>query len=161
LTENIDNLELRDILLAEVYKMRKLLILIFLMCFILAGAASAFAAFKYVKVASFKDIGQSRAFFIALKEEVPDEELEDGLWEVVDYYMSKYGQAPQMWIYFFDDKKYTPKDFPIEGESLDHLIAGYFYATDTRRKDLQIYSEADIKEIKNTGNIESPLWEGQ
>ncbi len=141
--------------------MRKKLIMFFIICFVFIGAVSGFASFKYVRVASFKDIGQSRAFFIALKEDVPHDELEEGLWEIVDYYMTKYGQAPQMWIYFFDEKKYTPKDFPIEGEALDHLIAEYFYATDTRRKDLQIHGEADLKKIKKAGKIESPLWEGQ
>ncbi len=121
----------------------------------------AFSDFKYTKIASFKDIGQSRAFFIAFREEVPSDQLEDGLWEIVDYYMDKYGQAPQMWIYFFDDKKYTPKDFPIEGTSLDHLVAQYFYATDTRKKDLQILTEQQKKEILDKGSIESPLWTGQ
>jgi hypothetical protein len=66
----------------------------------LAVAAQGWA--DYVKIASFKDIGQSRAFFIAFKDEVPKNQLEDTLWEIVDYHMDKYGQAPQMWIYFFD-----------------------------------------------------------
>jgi hypothetical protein len=95
-------------------------------------------AVKYKKVKSFKDIGQNRAFLIALTEEVPSDKLEEALWEIVNEQMDKYGQAPQMWIYFFDNKKFTPKKFPIEGEAIDHLIATYFYATDTRKKDLKI-----------------------
>lgn len=119
------------------------------------------ASAGYIKVASFKDIGQSRAFFIALKEEVPPNKLEDTLWEIVDYHMNKYGQAPQMWIYFFDAKKFAPKDFPIQGEDLEHLIAQYFYATDTRKKDLKILGDEDRAELKEAGGIESPLWTGQ
>jgi hypothetical protein len=136
--------------------------------FVIGGAAAmltlfialtAFAEIKYSKVASLKDIGQNRVFFIALREQVPQDALEDGLWEIVNYHMDQYGQAPQMWIYFFDDKKFTPKDFPIEGEALDHLIAVYFYATDTRVKDLKLLS--DLGDMKKSGKIESPLWEGQ
>ena len=133
----------------------------FIICFLTTGTFASFASVKYVKVASFKDIGQSRAFFIALKEMVPQDKLEEGLWEIVDYYMDKYGQAPQMWIFFFDNKKYAPKDFPIEGENLDHLIAKYFYATDTRKKDLQILTKDQLDEIKKEGIIKSPLWSGQ
>jgi hypothetical protein len=115
----------------------------------------------YVKVASFKDIGQSRAFFIALKDEVPMSQLEDTLWEIVDYHMDKYGQAPQMWIYFFDSKKNAPKDFPIVGENIDHLIAQYFYATDTRKKDLKVLDDEDRSKLKSSGGVDSPLWTGQ
>jgi hypothetical protein len=75
--------------------------------------------------------------------------------------MNMYGQAPQMWIYFFDTKKYAPKDFPILGESLEHLIAQYFYATDTRKKDLKILGNEDRAELQEAGGIESPLWTGQ
>lgn len=128
---------------------------------LLFTAFTAFAAVKYVKVASFKDIGQNRAFFIAMKEEVSPDALEDDLWEIVNYYMDKYGQAPQMWIYFFDDKKYAPKQFPIEGEALKHLIATYFYATDTRKKDLQVLTGDKREEMLKSGAIKSPLWEGQ
>jgi hypothetical protein len=125
-----------------------------------AGIAISASA-DYVKVSSFKDIGQSRAFFIAFKGEVPTDNLEDALWEIVDYHMNKYGQAPQMWIYFFDTKKNAPKDFPIQGESLKHLLARYFYATDTRKKDLKILSDADRAELQVAGGIGSPLWTGQ
>jgi len=130
-----------------------------LFCVCLAVAAQGWA--DYVKVASFKDIGQSRAFFIAFKDEVPKNQLEDTLWEIVDYHMDKYGQAPQMWIYFFDAKKNAPKDFPIAGEDLDHLIAQYFYATDTRKKDLKVLDDGDRAELKSSGGVESPLWTGQ
>jgi hypothetical protein len=75
--------------------------------------------------------------------------------------MDKYGQAPQMWIYFFDEKKNAPKDFPNEGERLGHLIARYFYATDTRKKDLQILDSEDLAELRMEGAITSPLWHGQ
>lgn len=126
-----------------------------------AIAFTASADAGYVKVNSFKDIGQSRAFLIAFKGEVPTNNLEEALWEIVDYHMNKYGQAPQMWIYFFDSKKNAPKDFPIQGESLEHLIARYFYATDTRKKDLKILSDADRAELHAEGGIESPLWTGQ
>jgi hypothetical protein len=128
---------------------------------LLSIACAAFAAPKYAKVASFKDIGQSRAFFVALKNPVPPDQLESHLWEIVDYHMNKYGQAPQMWIFFFDEKKNAPKDFPIEGEGLEHLIARYFYATDTRKKDLQILESEDLAELRMEGAIESPLWHGQ
>ena len=119
------------------------------------------ASADYVKVNSFKDIGQSRAFLLAFKGDAPTDNLEEALWEIVDYHMNKYGQAPQMWIYFFDSKKNAPKDFPIQGDSLEHLIAQYFYATDTRKKDLKILSDADRAELKASGGIESPLWTGQ
>jgi hypothetical protein len=141
--------------------MRRGFLMLVILIVVLGSAFLALAGIKYVKVASFKDIGQSRAFFIAFKEEVPSAQLEDGLWEIVDYHMNKYGQAPQMWIYFFDDKKYAPKDFPIEGTSLEHLVAQYFYATDTRKKDLQILTEQQKNAIIAKGRIESPLWEGQ
>jgi hypothetical protein len=75
--------------------------------------------------------------------------------------MNKYGQAPQMWIYFFDSKKNAPRDFPIAGESLEHLIAQYFYATDTRKKDLKILDNDDRARLMEDGSIESPLWTGQ
>jgi hypothetical protein len=132
-------------------------VLLFAVC--LGVAAQGLA--DYVKVASFKDIGQSRAFFIALKDEVPKSQLEDTLWEIVDYHMEKYGQAPQMWIYFFDSKKNAPKDFPIVGENIDHLIAQYFYATDTRKKDLKILDDEDRSKLKSSGGVDSPLWTGQ
>jgi len=141
--------------------MKRFLFLCAVGAVICAIAVSASAEIKYTKVASFKDIGQSRVFFIALRESVPKDSLEAGLWEIVNSHMDQYGQAPQMWIFFFDDKKYTPKDFPIEGEALDHLVAKYFYATDTRIKDLKILSDADLAEIKSSGKIASPLWEGQ
>lgn len=130
-----------------------------LVCVCLAVAAQGLA--DYVKVASFKDIGQSRAFFIALKDEVPEDQLEDTLWEIVDHHMDKYGQAPQMWIFFFDSKKNAPKDFPIVGENIDHLIAKYFYATDTRKKDLIVLDDEDRAELKSSGGVDSPLWTGQ
>jgi len=141
--------------------MKKLPAVSIIVCVLLIAAFSAFASVKYIKVASFKDIGQNRAFFIALKGEVSRDALEDNLWEIVNYYMDKYGQAPQMWIYFFDDKKYSPKEFPIEREALEHLIATYFYATDTRKKDLQILTKDKLNEIIKSGAIKSPLWEGQ
>lgn len=112
-----------------------------ILCLLIVGllfAAIPADAVKYKKVKSFKDVGQNRAFLIALTEEVPSDKLEEALWEIVNEQMDKYGQSPQMWIYFFDNKKFTPKEFPIEGEALDHLIATYFYATDTRKKDLKI-----------------------
>ncbi|MBD3306233.1 hypothetical protein GF339_07575 [candidate division KSB3 bacterium] len=127
----------------------------------ICGALTSAEAVDYEKVGSFKDIGQNRAFLIALTEEVPDEELEDALWEIVNEQMEKYGQAPQMWIFFFDDEDFTPEEFPIEGEALDHLIAKYFYATDTRKKDLQILTPEDIAELKKAEKIESPMWQGQ
>ncbi len=119
------------------------------------------AAVKYSKVASFKDVGQSRVFFISIDEKPPADQLEPKLWEIVNYHMDTYGQAPQMWIYFFDNKKLVPKDFPIEGNSLDHLIATYFYATDNRTKLLKILSGEDIEKLKSKGKIDSPLWQGQ
>ncbi|MBW2431230.1 MAG: hypothetical protein JRF56_19915 [Deltaproteobacteria bacterium] len=123
--------------------------------------ATSTAAVKYKKVKSFKDVGQNRAFMIALTEKVPPAKLEDALWEIVNKQMEKYGQAPQMWIFFFDSKKYTPKKFPIKGQALDHLIATYFYATDTRKKDLKILTEEDRAELKKAQKIESPMWQGQ
>ncbi|UCF91629.1 MAG: hypothetical protein JSW39_25710 [Desulfobacterales bacterium] len=117
-------------------------------------------AVEYKKVNSFKDVGQNRVFLIALTEEVPAAELEQALWEIVNEHMERYGQAPQMWIYFFDDKKYSPKDFPIQGEALDHLIGTYFYATDTRKKDLKVLTPEDRAKIKAAAKIESPLWPG-
>ena len=141
--------------------MRKHTTLLLTLAVLLFIACAALGAPKYDKVASFKDIGQSRAFFIALKNSVPENQLESHLWEIVDYHMDKYGQAPQMWIFFFDDKKNAPKDFPIEGESIEHLIARYFYATDTRKKDLQILDSEDLAELRMEGAIESPLWHGQ
>ena len=126
--------------------------------FFLATSASAV---KYKKVKSFKDVGQNRAFMIALTETVAPEQLEDALWEIVNKQMEKYGQAPQMWIFFFDSKKYTPKKFPIKGKALDHLIATYFYATDTRKKDLKILTQADRDKIKEAQEIKSPMWKGQ
>jgi hypothetical protein len=141
--------------------MRRVLIFLYIFIFFVTLSLTAYAASTYIKVASFKDIGQSRAFFIAFKNEIDSDHLEEKLWEIVDYHMEKYGQAPQMWIYFFDMKKYTPKDFPIQGESLDHLIAQYFYATDTRKKDLKILSSAERTEIQKEGGIDSPLWTGQ
>jgi hypothetical protein len=123
--------------------------------------STAHASSNYVKVASFKDIGQSRAFFIAFKGEIDEDRLEETLWEIIDYHMEKYGQAPQMWIYFFDAKKHSPKDFPIQGENLDHLVAHYFYATDTRKKDLTILDNEIRAELKRAGSIDSPLWMGQ
>ena len=70
--------------------------------------------------------------------------------------MEKYGQAPQMWIYFFDSKKHTPKKFPIKGQALDHLIATYFYATDTRKKDLKILTQEDRDKLKQAQKIDLP-----
>ena len=119
------------------------------------------AAVKYKKVKSFKDVGQNRAFMIALTEKVSPDQLEDALWEIVNKQMEKYGQAPQMWIYFFDSKKYTPKKFPIKGKALDHLIATYFYATDTRKKDLKILTQEDRDKFKQAQEIKSPMWKGQ
>ena len=126
--------------------------------FFLTTSASAV---KYKKVKSFKDVGQNRAFMIALTEKVAPEQLEDALWEIVNKQMEKYGQAPQMWIFFFDSKKHTPKKFPIKGEALDHLIATYFYATDTRKKDLKILTQEDRDKIKEAQEIKSPMWKGQ
>jgi hypothetical protein len=140
-------------------KRSRILLGVVLFCVCLGVAAHGWA--EFVKVASFKDIGQSRAFFIAFKEEIPPDQLEDTLWEIVDYHMDKYGQAPQMWIYFFDSKKNAPKDFPIAGENLDHLIARYFYATDTRKKDLKVLTDEDRSELEKGGGIDSPLWRGQ
>ena len=119
------------------------------------------SAVKFKKVKSFKDVGQNRAFMIALTEEVPPAKLEDALWEIVNKQMDKYGQAPQMWIFFFDSKKYTPKKFPIKGQALDHLIATYFYATDTRKKDLKILSQEDRAKLKAAQKIESPMWKAK
>lgn len=127
----------------------------------LAGGAAASADVKYSKVASFKDVGQSRVFFISLDEKPAPDQLEGKLWEIVNYHMDTYGQAPQMWLYIFDNKKATPKDFPIQGEALDHLIATYFYATDNRTKLLKVLTPEDLRKIKAEGKIESPLWEGQ
>jgi len=135
------------------------LLLASLLCVFAAAAAAG--AVKYSKVASFKDIGQNRVFLISIDEKVPQDQLEGKLWEIVNYHMDTYGQAPQMWIYFFDNKKLAPKDFPIQGEALDHLIAHYFYATDTRTKLLKILNADDLKDLKAKGKIESPLWEGQ
>jgi len=118
-------------------------------------------AVEYKKMNSFKDVGQNRVFLIALTEEVPADKLEKALWEIVNEHMENYGQAPQMWIYFFNDKKFAPKEFPIKGEALDHLIATYFYATDTRKKDLKILTPEDKAKIKEAEKIESPLWKGQ
>ena len=98
---------------------------------------------------------------IALTEEVPPTKLEEALWEIVNEQMEKYGQAPQMWIFFFDNKKYTPEKFPITGEAIDHLIATYFYATDTRKKDLKILTQEDKAKLKEAKKIESPMWKGQ
>ncbi len=123
--------------------------------------ASLANAVKYKKVKSFKDVGQNRVFLIALTEAVSPDKLENALWEIVNEQMEKYGQAPQMWIYFFDNKKYTPKKFPIEGKAIDHLIATYFYATDTRKKDLVILTSDEKTKIKAAQKIESPLWRGQ
>jgi hypothetical protein len=119
------------------------------------------AAVKYSKIASFKDVGQSRVFFISVDEKVPADQLEPALWEIVNFHMDTYGQAPQMWIYFFDNKKFAPKDFPIQGDTLDHLVATYFYATDNRTKKLEILDGEDIKLLKSKGKIDSPLWQGQ
>ena len=127
---------------------------------LLCGATTA-SAVKYKKVKSFKDVGQNRAFMIALTEEVPPAQLEEALWEIVNKQMQKYGQAPQMWIYFFDSKKHTPKKFPIKGQALDHLIATYFYATDTRKKDLKILTQEDRDKLKQAQKIDSPMWKGQ
>ena len=140
--------------------MKRFVIPFFLIACLLFTATLADAV-KYKKVKSFKDVGQNRAFLIALTEEVPSEKLEEALWEIVNEQMDKYGQAPQMWIYFFDNKKFTPKKFPIEGEALDHLIATYFYATDTRKKDLKILTPEDKDKLKEAEKIESPMWQGQ
>ena len=140
--------------------MKRFVISVFLIVGLLFTATLADAV-KYKKVESFKDVGQNRAFLIALTEEVPADKLEEALWEIVDEHMEKYGQAPQMWIYFFDSRKHTPKKFPLEGEALDHLIATYFYATDTRKKDLKILSDEEKAEIKKAEKIESPMWQGQ
>jgi len=141
--------------------MRRILVSFSIILLLLISAFTAFPSVKYAKVASFKDIGQNRVFFIALKDEIPSNKLEKSLWEIVDYYMERYGQAPQMWIYFFDNKKFTPSNFPIEGTAIDHLIAEYFYATDTRTKELKILTKEDLEEIKKVRLIKSPLWEGQ
>lgn len=140
--------------------MKRFVIPCFLIACLLCTATLADAV-KYKKIKSFKDVGQNRAFLIALTEEVPAEELEEALWEIVNEQMDKYGQAPQMWIYFFDSKKHTPKKFPLKEEALDHLIATYFYATDTRKKDLKILTDEEKAEIKEAEKIESPMWKGQ
>jgi len=141
--------------------MKRFFILSLCIIYILLSVVTANASVKYKKIASFKDIGQNRVFFIALTEEIQSTDLKESLWEIVNYYMDKYGQAPQMWIFFFDSKKYTPKEFPIQGEVIDHLIAKYFYATDTRIKELTVLTEKDLSEIKKEGKIDSPLWQGQ
>jgi len=141
--------------------MKRFFMLSLCIVYILAGVVIANASVKYKKVASFKDIGQNRVFFIALTEEIQSDKLEKSLWEIVNYYMDKYGQAPQMWIFFFDSKKYTPKEFPIQGKAIDHLVAKYFYATDTRIKELTVLTEKDLDEIKKEGKVDSPLWHGQ
>ena len=128
-------------------------------CLLLFGTSAAAVEYKNVK--SFKDVGQNRAFMIALTEEVPPTKLEEALWEIVNEQMEKYGQAPQMWIFFFDNKKYTPEKFPITGQAIDHLIATYFYATDTRKKDLKILTQEDKAKLKEAKKIESPMWKGQ
>jgi hypothetical protein len=143
---------------------RKCRVLVLAVCLIATASAvpwGASAAVKYSKVASFKDVGQSRVFFISIDEKVPADQLEPELWEIVNYHMDTYGQAPQMWIYFFDSKKLAPKDFPIQGDFLDHLIATYFYATDNRTKQLKILNGEDVKQLKSKGKIDSPLWQGQ
>ena len=140
--------------------MKRIVIACVLITGLLFLAISA-GAVKYKKVKSFKDVGQNRAFMIALTEEVPSAKLEDALWEIVNKQMQKYGQAPQMWIYFFDSKKHTPKKFPIKGQALDHLIATYFYATDTRKKDLKILTQEDRDKLKQAQKIDSPMWKGQ
>ncbi len=66
-----------------------------------------------------------------------------------------------MWIFFFDSKKYNPKKFLITGQALDHLIATYFYATDTRKKDLKILTQEDRAKLKTAQKIESPMWKGR
>jgi hypothetical protein len=143
---------------------RKGLVLALAVCLVAAASVvprGASAAVKYSKIASFKDVGQSRVFFISVDEKVPADQLEPKLWEIVNYHMDTYGQAPQMWIYFFDNKKFAPKDFPIQGDSLDHLVATYFYATDNRTKKLEILDGEDVKLLKSKGKIDSPLWQGQ
>jgi hypothetical protein len=140
--------------------MKRIVILCVLITCLLLSATTALAV-KYKKVKSFKDAGQNRAFMIALTEEVPPAQLEDALWEIVNKQMEKYGQAPQMWIYFFDSKQYTPKKFPIKGQALDHLITTYFYATDTRKKDLKILTQEDRDKLKQAQKIDSPMWKGQ
>jgi hypothetical protein len=143
---------------------RKGLVLALAVCLVAAASVvprGASAAVKYSKIASFKDVGQSRVFFISVDEKVPADQLEPKLWEIVNYHMDTYGQAPQMWIYFFDSKKFAPKDFPIQGDSLDHLVATYFYATDNRTKKLEILDGEDVKLLKSKGKIDSPLWQGQ
>jgi hypothetical protein len=140
--------------------MKRLVIPCMLIVCLLSIATMA-SAVKYKKVKSFKDVGQNRAFMIALTEKVPPAELEAALWEIVNKQMDKYGQAPQMWIFFFDSKKYTPKKFPIKGKALDHLIATYFYATDTRKKDLKILTPEDRDKLKQAQKIDSPMWKGQ
>ena len=140
--------------------MKRLVIPCILITCLLYFATSA-AAVEYKNVKSFKDVGQNRAFMIALTEKVPPTKLEDALWEIVNKHMEKYGQAPQMWIFFFDSKKYTPKKFPIKDQALDHLIATYFYATDTRKKDLKILTQEDKAKLKEARKIDSPMWKGQ
>ena len=140
--------------------MKRLVIPSIIITGLLFFAASA-GAVDYKKVKSFKDVGQNRAFMIALTEAVPPDKLEDALWEIVNTQMEKYGQAPQMWIYFFDSKKYTPKKFPIQGQALDHLIATYFYATDTRKKDLKVLTQEDKAQLKEAQKIESPMWKAK
>jgi hypothetical protein len=143
---------------------RKGWFLVLSVCLIAALSAvprDAPAAVKYSKIASFKDVGQSRVFFISIDEKVPADKMEAALWEIVNYHMDTYGQAPQMWIYFFDSKKLAPKDFPIQGGALDHLIATYFYATDNRTKQLKILNGEDVKQLKSKGKVDSPLWQGQ
>ena len=140
--------------------MKRIVILCVLITCLICSATPV-SAVKYKKVKSFKDVGQNRAFMIAITEEVAPDKLEDALWEIVNKQMQKYGQAPQMWIYFFDSKKYTPKEFPIKGQALDHLIATYFYATDTRKKDLKILAPEDRAKLKEAQKIESPMWKGQ
>ena len=63
--------------------MKRLFIPFFLITCLFCTAISADAV-KYKKVKSFKDVGQNRVFLIALTEEVPTEELEDALWEIVN-----------------------------------------------------------------------------
>jgi hypothetical protein len=143
--------------------MRRCRIIALAVCLTVLAAAVPLvsAAVKYSKIASFKDVGQSRVFFISIDEKPPADQLEPKLWEIVNYHMDTYGQAPQMWIYFFDNKKLAPKDFPIQGDALDHLIATYFYATDNRTKELKILNGDDVKQLKSAGKIDSPLWQGQ
>ncbi len=60
--------------------MKRLAIPCVLITCLLFFAISA-GAVKYKKVKSFKDVGQNRAFMIALTEKVPPDKLEDALWE--------------------------------------------------------------------------------